>query len=210
MDLQLRPLFLILLVLPLLLSAGCGPSPPEYGDDSWLHPAEACPSDVLSVTPKPLLPLPAGCDGIVEECWDSCWRGNATHCYLLALHEQESDNLDARAEALFLRSCGLGIDSGCTNRAAGIVTSYLTGGNISADQLNCANDTFTMVCERGDAWACMMLGLSYFRGIGVAVDYRRALEILPRACAKYPEDDACLSAMAVAEEAEKALSALEQ
>lgn len=111
-------------------------------------------------------------------------------CYLLAQVVQSENIDDDRARALFLRSCKLGIDSGCTNAAAGLGPDPI-GQNVSASRIQCENRTYEIVCAKGDPWACTMLGNHLGRGIGFEIDYDRARTALESACDLDAASEAC-------------------
>ncbi|MBO0755581.1 MAG: sel1 repeat family protein, partial [Bradyrhizobiaceae bacterium] len=86
------------------------------------------------------------------------------------------------SEALFLKACGLGIVSGCTNRAAGMEDS---------GHSSCITQTFQRACDYNDPWACTMFGFHLSRGIGVAQDRERARQVLSKSCRFGETDQAC-------------------
>ena len=101
------------------------------------------------------------------------------------------------AEALFQRACSLGVASGCTNRAAGMLRAAGTSDH-RLDQ--CAAATFAKACELEDPWACTMYASHLVRGAGVNKDAKLALRVLEKSC-KYGKDDpACENAMQIREE----------
>jgi hypothetical protein len=110
---------------------------------------------------------------------------------------------EERSEALFLRACSLGIASGCTNRAAGIMMDE----EHRPGALECASRTFDAMCQRDDPWACTMLAFNLERGLGIARDLTRALEVLPGGCRLGVEDEACQHALEVKKEIEAARAA---
>jgi len=196
----LRWICAVLITLP-----ACGSEIPEFSDNAWVTGADSCPVDVMPALSVPLSSMESHCSERPEVCWKSCWTGSGEDCYHLALAEQREDIMSSRSETLFLMSCKRGINSGCTNRAAGMYRAARADEDGESDRLRCANRTFEEVCDRGDPWACTMFGFSLTRGIGVPVDYRLALKVLPGACALDPDDEACQTANAIAEEASNAL-----
>ena len=185
--------------------SACDSKNAEFSDETWAADLDSCPADVIPVLQAALPSKGFRCDEQPEACWQSCRAGEGLACYQLALVEQRKDTTSPRAQALFFMSCELGIDSGCTNRAARIYRVALAEGDSESDRLRCANRTFEEICDRGDSWACTMLGLNLTRGIGIPVDYERALEVLHRSCTLGRSDEACQAANAVAREARSAL-----
>jgi TPR repeat protein len=78
--------------------------------------------------------------------------------------------------------------SGCTNRAAGLSEAKP---NDMATQA-CAVDTYAKVCGFDDPWACTMYAFHLSRGIGVAPDPGKALQVLEKSCKYGPDDQACI------------------
>ena len=160
----------------------------------WLFPASECPADVIGSRRQEIRYVADGCRSRPEACLASCRNGDAADCYALGLLLQESDDAAPYAEALFLRSCKLGIDSGCTNRAVDMSARVEREAAPSTADDRCAARTFDKVCERGDPWACTMLGLHLAIGRGVAQDLERALGVLPGGCRLSETDKACTAA----------------
>lgn len=104
------------------------------------------------------------------------------------------------SEALFLRACKLGSDSGCTNRAAGILLLEPQ----RADRLTCSARTFEETCRRRDAWGCTMYGSALLYGHGVAANAEHARAVLPFACSLDEADEACLKARLLLEQLDAA------
>lgn len=159
----------------------------------WLFPADACPADVMPQFEEEIYYLADDCKPHLRTCFDECKSDDANACYALALTVQELDTDDAVAEALFLRSCDLGIPSGCTNRAAGMMTSSPE----TAELLACTARTFERTCGKDDAWGCTMLGFQQVRGAGVIKDLERAGHSAQKACAIARESEACKYAKAL-------------
>ena len=193
------------LVFLVLLLVSCSEEPPGLDEYGWLYPIDACPADVIAEEAQDLSREITYCDSQVEKCWLDCWRGGGSECYALANFFQRSEPARDHVGALYLRSCALGIDSGCTNRAAGILLS-VDSLEQDSDSVACSNRTFEAICDRGDAWACTMFGMSLTRAIGMEADHVRALEILPRACAVYPDDESCEYARQLMSEIDKSES----
>ena len=111
-------------------------------------------------------------------------------CYFSALSLQEA-NYKLPAEQLFQRSCELGVASGCTNRAAGMLsfTEHLT-----AEQKKCIFSTFEKTCDWRDPRGCTMFANQLISEENTEPNYKKALNVLNYSC-KYGNDDpACQSA----------------
>ena len=155
---------------------------------SWVAAAKACPAASM---PKPEI-----LQGVAKNkckpgtralCLKKCSAGNASACYWLANALQDDHATPQAAEALYQRSCQLGIMSGCTNRAAGIL--HDGPHDSAADQ--CAAQTFSIACASDDPWACTMYASLLHRGKGVPKNHDLALEVLAKSCKYGPEDQAC-------------------
>ena len=131
------------------------------------------------------------CTPELSVCLGPCEQGDANACYAAALRVQATGGPEDQSEALFFRACSLGIASGCTNRAAGIMN--LEGHRPGA--LECATRTFDAMCSRSDPWACTMFAFNLATGAGTRRDLTRALEVLPGACRFDLDDPACKSAL---------------
>jgi len=177
--------------------SGCGqikpPLPPEQlkiqtlkvienlrSKPDWLFPADACPVDILPKRAEKPKYLSDGC-------------ADSPACYSLALLVQEQTEIGNEiSEALFLRSCKLGIVSGCTNRAAAMFESK----KINSTAERCAVDTFEKACLLDDAWACTMYGFALLDGISREKNLKESDLILSRVCglSSSPEHPACIKA----------------
>ena len=159
---------------------------------SWMAATRACPAASM---PKPEILQGIAknkCQpGKRELCLKKCSAGNASACYWLANGLQGDHATPLAAEALYQRSCHLGILSGCTNRAAGILSH---GGNDPAAS-QCAAQTFAIACASNDPWACTMYGSLLHRGKGVPKNHDLALEVLAKSCKYGTGDPACSGAM---------------
>jgi hypothetical protein len=158
---------------------------------AWLLPADACPADVLGAHAE-IEPWDGMCDDLTP-CLRRCEAREPTACYASALRVEELGVNRPLADALFLRTCVLGIESGCTNRAASIFAR-------EPDRQACGARTFELTCARGDQWGCAMFGMALAIGKGTAKDPERAVEALERACSIAPEHDACAAARSVLEQ----------
>lgn len=154
----------------------------------WSREAEKCPSEVMPARETKSYLGMASCQGShMRSCMTQCTSGDAGACYWLGQALQAA-NGDSRAyESLYQRACKLGVMSGCTNRAAGM----LAENKDNAKSQRCAADTFAKACAFDDPWACTMYAFHLSRGIGVSKDEVLALKTLERSCKYGLDDEAC-------------------
>ena len=163
----------------------------------WLFPFAQCPADAFPGVETPLSYRRGECADSIGPCLDRCQSDDGTACYVAALRLQILNAPTDYSEALFLKACRLGIASGCTNRAAGILAS-------ESDQTVpwlCVNRTFEAMCQKDDPWACTMWGSSLLHGRGMPPDVARARQVLPRGCRLSEQDPACVAARQLMAEA---------
>jgi TPR repeat protein len=160
------------------------------GQPDWLYPIAECPVDAFPTTQVRLAFPREACISNLLTCVQRCQEGEPSACYAAAQRTEDLKAEPEAAQALFLRACRLGIASGCTNRAAGLVFQKLD----RADVWSCANRTFKAMCDRADPWACTMWGSSLARGRGTRQDLDQALRVLPKGCALGETDEACIYA----------------
>jgi hypothetical protein len=167
----------------------------------WLFSVYACPSEIMPEKGLRPLYLSDGCSGDPIGCIAKCRSDDPSACYSLALLIQEqTEGGDESSEALFLRSCKLGIVSGCTNRAANIF-------DVKKDDPageKCAVDTFEKACLQDDPWGCTMYGFALSEGIGRDRNISEGLIALSKACLL--SSDAEQPACKRAKEVEKLIS----
>lgn len=191
-------------VVLLLLVAACATAPPApvspqegalrtlQGRPGWLFEGDRCPADVMPADEVAWEPLGELCQTDLPACLDRCQQGEARGCYEAALQVQRLGRDEPASEALFLRTCRLGIPSGCTNRAAGMTKN----GDEGEAAFRCAVRTFQRTCEANDPWGCTMFGFHLMEGAGIERDPDRALRTLKQACIRYGEQDpACQRAL---------------
>ena len=168
---------------------------------AWIAEAKQCPAQLM--TRSPVSPLATGnacMKNPTTACLASCERGDAAACYWLGQGLQQRNAPDRAFEALYQRSCKLGVISGCTNRAAGMMVEQRD--NAASQQ--CASRTFEKGCGFDDPWACTMQAFHLSYGLGVAPDPARALQLLRKSC-KYGQDDpACIAGIRLKQEIEGA------
>jgi hypothetical protein len=193
----------VALVALALASAGLQPRPAAADDKAlvdgmeavrpdWLPSLDQCPADAMPPRETRSGFYKGRCESTLERCLRNCQSGNAEDCYASAIAVQKVSKHSPVAEALFLKACALGIASGCTNRAAGILFDH------KADP--CALRTFTAACDRLDPWACTMIGFHLVRGIGIEKDHERARQLLSRSCKYGDTDEACRAAKRLLEQ----------
>ncbi len=154
----------------------------------WFPAVSVCPADVIPAREVDVNYLGERCVGMPERCLKRCQFEDANACYALALAIQTVDD-GPLADALFLRACTLGVVSGCTNRAAGMLD----------DDLRCSIRTFEQTCELRDPWGCTMLGLYLSIGEGIEKDTERALRVMQGSCRYGEADEACQYARSLRE-----------
>jgi len=164
---------------------------------AWLPSTSTCPADAIPATTTDGNDVPAKCAADLGGCFSRCQSSDAEACYGAALRVQEMGDMEANnplAEALFLRACKLGVMSGCTNRAAGMMRFDA----VSPARDTCVARTFEATCDKRDPWGCTMFGLVLEQGIGVTQDLPRALSVLKYGCVNGIDDPACQNALDVA------------
>lgn len=153
----------------------------------WIAEAEKCPATVAPASP-PARSAANHCKKDNLECLSKCEAGEGYACYWLA-HEIQTAKIDAEAvaQALYQRACKLGVPSGCTNRAAGLILQ--SPADTAVQQ--CVATTFEKTCALRDSWGCVMYGQHLARGVGVKQDPASALRVLDGACGKGKAGAAC-------------------
>ena len=131
---------------------------------SWLAEANRCPLQVMPEREAFDHLARNDCrSGQLSSCLSKCTAGAAGACYWLG-HGLHQDGADQQAaEVLYQRSCKLGVMSGCTNRAAGMLSEKREDQSVQA----CAAATFSKVCALDDPWACTMYAMHLSRGLGI-------------------------------------------
>ncbi|HEY8561546.1 MAG TPA: hypothetical protein VIL74_14315 [Pyrinomonadaceae bacterium] len=164
----------------------------------WLYDdSEICPLEIFPKQAIRLKYLTGPCEENAERCLNDCRENEGNACYSLALLVQEKKGLDQDySEPLFLRSCRLGIVSGCTNRAAFVFNTARGDEN----KLKCAAGTFEKACDTDDPWGCTMFGTVLNLGAGVPRDSEKALKILSKSCKNGDRDEACRAGKSLIEE----------
>jgi hypothetical protein len=167
--------------------------------EQWIADLKQCPRDAMRTEGV----VGVGENRCARNDWSACLlrcrEGSASDCYWLAQAVQP--HLDEQvSEVLFARSCRLGVASGCTNRAAGMLK------NAAEDEAarRCAHRTFEMTCAQGDPWGCTMQAFDLVYGIGVETDVDKARSLLDKSCVNGIEDEACASAVRLQEKLDEA------
>lgn len=155
----------------------------------WVREAQVCPKAVMaSKAVTDYLSRDDCKSGQLSDCFKKCSAGTARACYWLAYALQQESAPSDSYEPLYQRSCKLGVMSGCTNRAAGMLKVAPEDERAKV----CAAQTFDAVCAFDDPWACTMSALHLSHGIGVKKDIARALKSLEKSCKYGPDDEACI------------------
>jgi TPR repeat protein len=132
--------------------------------------------------------------GNFEACLAKCASGSPGACYWLANGLERQNALPEAVNALFQRSCRLGVVSGCTNRAASLLDEADAG---NTDAKACAVATFKLACERDDPWGCTMFASHLVRRDGVERNDALARQVLKKSCRFGIKDQACVAANAI-------------
>lgn len=164
---------------------------------AWRAESRSCPSGfVQSREVKDHLDKNECRAGQLSSCLRKCKAGKPSACYWLGHAVSGTSETQEAAEVLYQRSCKLGVMSGCTNRAAGM----LSEDRESASAQACAAETFAKTCGFDDPWACTMYAFHLGRGIGVQRDVGLALKVLGKSCRYGAEDETCLYGMRLRKE----------
>ena len=158
----------------------------------WVAEAKQCPSDFALRGARPDEPEARDCSS-EGACLAACGKGDGWSCYWLGIALNTRGAPEVTSETLYQQACKLGVSSGCTNRAAGI----LVQNRESASAQSCAARTFALTCEREDPWGCTMYAYHLSEGIGVPKDPELALRALANSCRFGPDDEACARANAM-------------
>jgi len=159
---------------------------------AWLFTGDVCPSEVMPEAETEVKFLAEGCAGNPDECLNKCRADDGNACYALALLVEEKHGSGKQeTPPLYLRSCKLGVVSGCTNYAA----SKTNFDSMDAATTACVANSFEKTCGRNDAWGCNMYGQLLYLGLGRKQDTNKALETFQKACnVTDAEDAACVEA----------------
>ena len=159
-----------------------------FAKTAWAAEAEKCPISLMAKREIPGSRGSNSCTGTqLGSCLEKCESGNARACYWLAYQLQKSGDETQAPDFLYQRACKLGIFSGCTNRAAGMLVRTRDDPAVQ----RCTAGTFAKVCPLDDQWACTMYAFQLTRGMGVPQNKPLALEVLKKSCKYGPEDEAC-------------------
>lgn len=156
--------------------------------------ADTCPIEIFPArTVSPLGSHSLCRSSGLSRCLSLCANNKGEACYALAQEMFTSATDDVAVEALFQRSCKLGVVSGCTNRAAGMLKSKPTDERTK----QCAIRTFSKGCDADDPWACTMYAWQIWRDNGDITSTQKALRFLEKSCKYGIKDDACRTGMQV-------------
>lgn len=184
-------MFLLLINSFACLSVQADESTPDmaakvFAQNRWMAALSQCPVDVMTWR-RPVRVGRNICASIGEQsCLRKCQSGSANECYWLGQSIQGKVD-ESVSDALFQRSCSLGIASGCTNRAAGIFKHAMDDQSVLA----CTHRTFERTCILEDPWGCTMQALQLSRGMGVEENDDEALRVLKGSCLNGDDDPAC-------------------
>ena len=168
---------------------------------SWLFIGnEVCPFDVMPDEPIVEFYDLLNCSKNADKCLQLCKANEGDACYWLAVLLQRLEIKQIYYDTIFLKSCQLGVPSGCTNRAAGMLVTDFKGEETYA----CTTKTFKKTCEWDDPWGCTMFGNALFLGHGVLTDYDKALKVIKKSCKYGDENPACQNAKKLAEKIKEA------
>jgi TPR repeat protein len=155
---------------------------------AWVKESQYCPTQVFPSRETLSYLAKNDCKpGQFSQCLSKCSAGEPGACYWLGQELQKANADQASAQALYQRSCKLGVVSGCTNRAAGMLRGQPTDKKAEV----CTASTFAKACEYDDPWACTMYAMQLGLGQGVKRDKGKALKALKKSCKYGPEDEAC-------------------
>lgn len=125
--------------------------------------------------------------------YQACVNDNQGYaCYNLALGLQTLKH-DDEAEVMFQQSCRLGVASGCTNRAAGMLAERPSSKRV----MRCATKSFAKACNWKDPWGCTMYAGQLVAGEGVKKDNQKALGVMKNSCLHGTDDSACQAAQRI-------------
>nr|WP_086938949.1 sel1 repeat family protein [Thaumasiovibrio occultus] len=169
-------------------------------DESYQRLFSECPAELFPELDLPYKDYLDYCSSNPQSCLTLCNAGDANYCSSLANYMQDEVENAYYSEALFSKSCQLGLVSACTNRAAGLITHQ------GESSLLCAVKTFELSCSQRDGWGCTMYGLYLAQGNGVERDLDKALEVLAISCQNGGQDPACQAAQNISSQIKAARS----
>lgn len=154
----------------------------------WINETKTCPSDAMKSSQNKITMKQDECRSPhMSTCFKACDSGSGESCYWLGQALQEVKTTPVVYESLYQRACKLGITSGCTNRAAGMLND--SANNIDANE--CSAKTFAKACTFDDPWGCTMYAYQLTQGSGVPKDKALALKVLEKSCKFGLADQAC-------------------
>ncbi|NBF04941.1 sel1 repeat family protein [Pseudomonas sp. Fl5BN2] len=174
-------------------------------EKAWQAQAQQCPTAVMPQRAKIQTTQANRCQNAaqLDSCMSRCEAGNGNDCYWLGTTLQQAAGPAATYEPLYQRACSLGLVSGCTNHAAGLLKAQPD----SEATRQCAVQSFAQACDLDDPWACTMYGFHLSRGIGVQADVKQALKVLEKSCKFGIDDPACSGARQLQEDIRAAIKA---
>ena len=162
----------------------------------WQQQKDLCPADISPqrVSRDNAAKIDSKLPETLAYHFRKCTENNkASSCYNLALGLQKL-NYDPDAEVVFQQACRLGYASGCTNRAAGMLSQQRNQAEPDAQKMQCVARSFAKSCNWKDPWGCTMYSQSLLFGEGVAQDSKKALAVLKDSCLYGEDHPACETA----------------
>lgn len=95
------------------------------------------------------------CETDEARCQAACRDGDRSSCFQLGDLLVRTDGRRDEAQALFKRSCELGLALGCVNFGADL---WRVNESSAAEPAACARRIFTLACDVGDSMGCAMVG----------------------------------------------------
>lgn len=187
--------FMCMSVFAVMIDADIFKIQKEIHNNSVFNHLDRCPA---TSSPKTQLEFSAEfsdqlekCDENIEACFRQCTENEGIACYMTALIVEDRHQ-QFTAQQLFQRSCELGVASGCTNRAAGML-------NLEQDKdeatTQCITQTFQKTCDWRDPWGCTMYATEVLKQDPSSKKMQeKALNALKNSCLYGEEDDACVYA----------------
>jgi hypothetical protein len=170
---------------------------------SWVDETKTCPLDVMRSPQNKISMKRDECKSPnMSTCFKSCDSGSGESCYWLGQALLEVKAPPLAYETLFQRACKLGITSGCTNRAAGMLND--APNNLGTNE--CTTKTFAKGCTFDDPWACTMYAYQLTQGRGVPKNKALALKALEKSCKFGVNDQACEYGLMLKKKIEKSVN----
>ena len=147
--------------------------------------SEICPSELVQAKDIPFDNKTDFCAENQQSCLSECLKGSSDQCFGLANHLNISEVAEKYSRPLYAKSCALGLASGCTNMAAGMLHYKVP------HKAECYTNTFKKSCALKDPWGCTMYAYNLVEGKGVQKSTDFALDALKGSCRFGETDPAC-------------------